>query len=784
MIYGTRIPAGLTHATVIADFDFEVYSEAGYRWDAERRRWTGPPGAPGSTKGLPVIGAAVYAQDPSTTPNALTYDLKDGRGRRFWRVGLPTPQDLFDHLAAGLLIEAWNVGFERWSWEEVCVKRWAWPPIPAGQYRCAMAKARAHSLPGALGNAAEVLGTSAQKLDNGPMLKFCTPRNPTKLDSRTRIEPLWTQADVDEVAADLTPPDLKPAALRAARAAIAEDITDTQAFAAYNDADVEVESQVSILIPDLSATELRYWQDDQTINKRGVQIDMGGVHDCIAIIEQAQRRYGDELATLTGGIKPSELKQLVGWLHGRGVHADSLDEDAITALLAGSLPPEARRALEIRAAVGSASVKKVFALRNRTTRSGRLHDMYVYHGARTGRPTGDGVQSTNLPKAGPNVYRCQCGKHHGAHTMTCGWCGTFTMRGPKAALEWNPAAAEDALACISHRSLDVLETMFGDAFLTVAGALRGLFIASDGNELVSSDFTAIEGVVIACLAGEQWRVDAFANDEPMYLLSAERMFGVSVAEMKAYAKEHGVHHPLRQKGKGGELGLNFGGWVDALRQFGVDGADDELKTTVLAWRAASPAIVQFWGGQKGGAGCRRFDDNLHGLEGMAVLAVQNPGQTFEVSRLDGTLSGVAYRSHGDVLYCRVPSGGIITYHRPRLEPSEQTWRGLSLSFEGWNTNPKQGPLGWVRMNTYSGKLAENVTQRVARDKQMGAIRRCEARGRFPVVMHTYDEIVAEVPIGTGSVVDLESLMTSPDSWNAGWPIKAAGGWVGRRYRKG
>lgn len=783
MTYGDRIPAGLTFATVIADFDFEVYSEAGYRWDAERSRWTGPPGAPGVTKGLPVIGAAVYAQDPTTVPNALAYDLKDGAGRRRWRTGSPPPLDLFDHIASGKLLEAWNVGFERWTWEEVCVKRWGWPPILAEQYRCAMAKARAHSLPGALGNAAVVLGTSTQKLDNASMKKFCMPRNPTKGDPRTRIEPLWTQADVDEAVADLISPDFKPAVQRALLAAITEDIADTQAFAEYNEGDVQTEAEVSALIPDLSAAELRYWQDDQTINKRGVQLDLDSVHNCIAIIEQAQRRYGDELATLTGGIKPSELKQLLGWLHGRGVHAESLDEDNVAVLLAGELPPEARRALEIRAAVGSASVKKVFAMRNRATRSGRLHDMYVFHGARTGRPTGDGVQSTNLPKAGPNIYRCECGRHHGAHTMTCGWCGKFTLRGPKASSEWKPAAAEDALVCISHRSLDVLETVFGDALLTVAGVLRGLFIASDGHELVSSDYTAIEGVVIACLAGEQWRIDAFTNDEPMYLLSAERMFGTPVAEMVEFARTNGVHHPLRQKGKGGELGLGFGGWINALRQFGVDGTDDELKDTVLAWRGASPALVQFWGGQKGGAGHRRFDDNMHGLEGMAVLAVQNPNQTFEVARLNGTLSGVAYRVHNDVLYCRVPSGGLITYHRPRLRQSDETWRGLSLSFEGWNSNPKMGPPGWTTMNTYSGKLAENVTQRVARDKQMAAISRCE-RGGFPVVMHTYDEIVAEVPIGTGSVVDLESVMTTPDPWNEGWPLKAAGGWVGRRNRKG
>ena len=131
----------------------------------------------------------------------------------------------------------------------------------------------------------------------------------------------------------------------------------------------------------------------------------------------------------------------------------------------------------------------------------------------------------------------------------------------------------------------------------------------------------------------------------------------------------------------------------------------------------------------------------------------------------------------------MPSGTFITYHRPRLEQSKKSWRGLSLSFEGWNTNPKSGPLGWVRMNTYSGKLAENVTQKAARDIQMNAIRNCERDGAYPIVMHTYDELVAEVPKGRGSVEELEARMTDVPPWAKGWPIKAAGGWRDGRYQK-
>ena len=782
---GDQTPAGLTVSTELADMDFETYSAAGYEWDDEAGRWRSPDGAPGTKRGLEVTGAAVYTEHPTFEILCLRYDLKDGTGSHLWRPGLPPPQRLFDHLAAGGLIEAWNAPFERWVWENHCTPALGWPPIRREQWRCAMAKARAHALPGKLSEAGWVLNTEVQKDARGQALlkKFSVPRNPTKGDPRLRNHPLWEPIEVTrEINRRCATPPRRT--LRLIENEVREDHADTLALDGYCATDIAAEAAISRRVPDLSAAELRYWQDDQAINKRGVQLDMAGVHDCIAVIRQAHARYGDEIRALTGGIAASEVQKLLGWLHSRGVHLDGLDEDQVAAGLR-MLPPgpcDERRVLEIRAALASASVKKVFAMRNQATRAGRLHDMYSFHGARTGRPTGSGVQSTNLPKAGPAVVKCpSCGKWHGAHTMWCGWCMTFTLRAPKSAKEWNPDAMEDALRALTYRSLDFITMLFGDALLTIAGCLRGLFIAAPGKKLVSSDFTAIEGVVIACLAGEKWRIDAFAEGAPMYLLSAERMYGTTVAEMLEYAKVNGHHHPLRQKGKGGELGLGFGGWINALRQFDVDGPDDELQDIVLKWREASPALVHLWGGQFGGPGRDRWAPHLFGLEGAAIQAVTSPGAVFPVMRLDGTDSGIAYLMHGDVLYCRVPSGGLITYHRPRVQPAEQSWRGLALSFEGWNTNAKYGPPGWQRMGTYSGKLAENVTQKVARDIQMGAINRCE-RGGYPVVMHTYDEIVAEVTEGT--VEALESLMTTLPPWAAGWPIKAAGGWCASRYRKG
>lgn len=744
--------------------DFETYSEAGYVWDDSRGRWVGPPGAPGTKRGLPVVGLANYARHRTTEVLCLAYW---SNGWQLWRPGLPPPSDLFAYLASGGIVEAWNSAFEWWVWNEVCARRYGWPPLPQGQLRCAMAKSRAHALPGSLALAGNVLGIEHGKDRDGARLlaKFSVPRNPTKADSRKRIRP-------------------------------EDDPEDAERLYAYCLRDVIAEFEASSRTPDLSPMELAYWQTDQRINRRGVQVDARAIEDCCTIVEQCVEQCDAELQALAG-CKTTELQQLKGWLHAQGVYVDTLDEDAIDAELSrDDLPAPARRALELRAAAGSASVKKVFAMRNRMTPDGRLHDLYNYHGARTGRPTGEGPQPTNLPRAGPNVLRCACGRHYGGHRDTCPWCGALRPAGTRAG-EWSHEAADDAMEAIRWRSREALDAVFGDALWTVAGCLRGLFMAAPGAELVSSDYTAIEGVVVACLAGEQWRIDAFTADAPMYLLSAERMYGVPVAEMQAYAKEHGKHHPLRQNGKSAELGLGFGGWVNALRQFDTPGTDDELKDIVLKWRAASPAIEWLWGGQTRGAAdairvnagrmqwCDRWDrtPEYFGLEGAAVLAIQRPDTPQPVARLDGTQSGVSYcyDPAQDCLICTVPSGGRITYHRPRLEPASQDWRGMSIRYEGYNTNPKQGAIGWVTMYLYGGKAAENVVQRTARDIQMHAIEQCERAG-YAVVLHTYDEIVCE---GSGLTVErLESIMRDVPAWARGWPIKAAGGWAGRAYRKG
>lgn len=789
---GTQFPAGLGRSTILPDMDYETYSEAGFFFDEARQKWHGPSDAAGAKKGLPVIGAANYATHPSTEVLKLAYNLKDGTGPKRWQPGRPPPYDLIEHVRSGQLIEAWNSSFEWWIWNYVCVPKYGWPPLSYLQVRCAQAKARAHCYPGKLDLAGPVMGLTVHKDKRGAALlkKYSMPRDPTKPDPSRR----W---------------------------ALLPGTPDDTAMTEYNDTDIVVEAEASHKCPDLEGEELEFWLADQLINRRGVAVDTAALQDCAAIVRQCLETFNAELRELTGGIvqKASELPALKAWLGTRGIHMGdgkgAMDEEAIEAaikkidawlVLAPGEPMalQARRALELRQLVGSASVKKVFAMINTQSPWGRLHDLFNYHGARTGRPTGEGPQPTNLPKAGPKVYRCLCGRHSGeAHKLSCPWCGLAVPPGKKLA-EWGPEAVDDALEVMKPRSLALVRHVFGDALLTVSGCLRGLFVAAEGKDLICSDFSSIEGVVTAALAGEDWRMEMFATHGKAYELSVSKITGTPFAEIMAHAgydtalpewwldvnrKHKGPHHPQRQTiGKVAELASGFGGWIGAWKRFGADEfmTDDEIKTAILAWRDASPAIVEFWGGQERGDWGRKYPE-LFGLEGMAVSAVLNPGVAYPVRRKDGSHTGVTYLMHGDALYCQIPSGRLLTYHRPRLQANTRGWGGqYSFTYEGYNTNSQMGAVGWVTMSAYGGKFCENVVQATARDIQRFAIINLERAG-YHVVLHIYDENCCEVPHGFGSVEEMEDIMARMPPWatyqGAPWPIRVSGGWRGLRYRK-
>lgn len=899
-------------------FDLESYSEAGFVWtDPNDKyplgRWVAPRGA--KQLGISAVGSAVYAEHPSTEVLCASYDLADGHGVRRWLPGQPMPADLRAHVEAGGTLEFHKADFEVGMWAAQLVTKHGWIPLPAGAARCSMAKAHVAQYPGALGNLGAVLGLETEKDKDGKRLiaKFCVPQQPIlglvdRKTGRVKREPV-----------------------SARRIYPYDDPEDFERLCAYCDTDVISQMQASDAMPDMEPHEVIAWQLDQQMNHRGLAVDRVGLRACIDILDQVIAQYGAECRALTG-FDATQLEKLKGWLAAYGVHTASLDSDAIDALLArDDLPAPARRVLELRALTGSASVKKTYAMEAQCSDDNRLRHLVIHHGTRPGRPTGSGPQPLNLPKAGPALVACECGRPHTPAALICPWCGEIGAPGRKA--KWAPWMVDHVLEIMECGSLAMVEQFFGDAMLAISGCLRGLFVAGPGHELVSTDYSSLQAVVAACLAGEQWRIDAFKRGDPIYLLGASKITGTPLSAYLDYYEQHGDHHPDRQKiGKVSELaclgaetlvwtrrpgkgfrqrwkrivdvaaddlvfdgvrwvahgGLikrgermveyhagiiatpdhkflvgrtwqrfdamnysrwskaasnawslfimpammttpspattqkvydlancgprnrfviatdygpvlahncGFQGWINSYKAFGSTEPDNVIRKQILAWREASPAIVEMWGGQWRGPPWRRERHELYGLEGMFIAAVQNPGQTF-------TYRGVSFcmEDGQDCLVIRLPQiDGIrrpLRYHEPRLAVSDRNTDELSISYMTWNSNPNYGRMGWVRMGTWGGRLFENVVMGVEVDIQRYGVKLLAKHG-YPMVLGVYDEDVVEIPMGKPLtlglppvegldpyVQEVEHLLGIMPPELADWPIRASGGWRGRRYRKG
>ena len=748
---GTRYRAGIGVSTVLPDFDFETFSEAGHVWNPYLGKWESLPGIAKQNKGLKVVGTRNYVQHPSFEVLSLAWNLKDGTHGKWWRPeptlmndrALPKfsrltkhlhPEELLDHVASGRILEAWGAYFEWQVWNFHCVPVLGWPELKQEQMRCAMAKARASAYPGSLDNAGNVLKLTERKDPEGKRLigKLTVPRNPTKANQALR----WTPFTASE---------------------------DFQKFYEYNKQDIRTESEASLKIPDLTPRELRVWQTDFRINMRGMQVDRDVIEDCICIIEQAEFKYNAELRFYTYGAvtEASQVAKIVAWAKTRGVYLENLGEEALAAALKRTdYPEDVLRVLRIRQMLAFGSVKKFYTLRAQSTPEGRLYDQYVYYGAHPGLWNGHGVQPANL------------------------YSGIFKK----------PEEVERAIALIRTRRLELLEWEYPghDALEIVASCLRSMFIAKPGHRLISADFSSIQAVATSCMANEKWRIDAFRTHGTLYYSMASMLTGKSLDYYAEYKKIHKKHHPDRQDwGKLPVLSGDFGAWIDGWKRFGADeilGSDQNIKAAILRTRAAQPNIVNFWGGQTVDKFQHTERQHLYGLEGAALSAILQPGACFS-SNPESRL-GVLYQMHEDTLYCHPPSGGYIRYHAPRVQKSQRDYASpweLAMSYEGWNSNQQKGPVGWLRMSMYGGIFTQNTISHMCREIQADALCRLEDHG-YPVVMHTHDENVTEVLKGVGSKEEYLSLVRILPDWaicedGQPWPIKVPDAWEAERYGK-
>jgi DNA polymerase len=297
---------------------------------------------------------------------------------------------------------------------------------------------------------------------------------------------------------------------------------------------------------------------------------------------------------------------------------------------------------------------------------------------------------------------------------------------------------ELARELVKQGRFEDIELLYDSTPNVLSELIRTAFIPKPGCRFVVADFSAIEARVMGWLSGEEWVLDVFRGDGKLYEMTASRMFGIPMSEI-------GKGSPERAKGKVASLSCQYGGSTNGLISMGaldMGLTEDELPPLVAAWRKANPHMVQFW-----------WD-----VDAAAIKAVTEKQKT--------KVGKIIFEYKSGILFITLPSGRKLSYVKPRMAVNKFGRDGLT--YEGISENKK-----WSRIETYGPKLVENIVQGTARDLLAEAMLRVEKKG-YPIVMHCHDEIIAEVPEGTGSVEEMCEIMAVQPEWAEGLPLRADG----------
>lgn len=507
-------------------------------------------------------------------------------------------------------------------------------------------------------------------------------------------------------------------------------------FKEYNGQDVVTEMEIDRRLSafPVPAFVQKQWETDLTMNARGVAADMEMVSGALVIGATVKSQLMAEARQLSGLDNPNSIKQLARWLTEAtdgDTEITSVTKETVATMLKQPQPANVQRMLEIRQELGKTSTKKYDALETCIADDGRVRGLLQFYGAnRTGRWAGRLVQVQNLPR-------------------------TYTHPLPP------------ARQLVKDRNIDGLRLMYGSINDTLSQLIRTAFVATPGNVLIDADFSAIEARVISWLAGQEWRLEVFRTHGKIYEASASQMFHVPIEKIKKGNPEYA----LRQRGKVAELALGYQGGVSAMRRMDTghnldDLSDDEVKGIVDRWRETNSMIRDLWSI----------------VDSAAVTVITNGGA--QTIRSETTDAVVTLACELDVItgtrYMAIllPSGRKLYYPSPEIGVNR--WGNPSVSYMGQNQTTKR----WERVETYGGKLVENIVQAIARDCLAIAIENLEAQG-LHVVFHIHDEVVIDTPAWGDEDTMLDTvtkIMTKPIPWAQALPLNADG-WVDKFFKK-
>lgn len=495
-----------------------------------------------------------------------------------------------------------------------------------------------------------------------------------------------------------------------------------EAYKAYCAQDVVAEMAIIESSKTFESTEVERlnYVLDQKINDRGVTVDTKMALNAIDIDNRFKAEVTEKLKDLTGLVNPNSVAQLKKWLSSElQIEVTTLAKDHVQTLIKEHKSGVAVEVLKLRELGSKTSTKKFEAMVRYAVEAGTAHGLLQFYGG----------------------------------SRTGRWAGRAVQLQN---LPRNKMKGLDvARNLVRDGDYEMLAIMHDNIPKVLSELIRTALTASEGKVLAVADYSAIEGRITAWLSGEQWRLDVFAGDGKIYEASAASMFNVPIESIDK-TTEYG--DALRQKGKIAELALGFGGSVGALKTMGGEAmglSESEMKSIVDKWRRASPKIVEMW---------EDFEDCA-----LQALKTRKP--------VVSDFKDISFNFEQGCLTILLPSGRKLIYQSAVL--SKNRWNGESIKYKGLNQDTKQ--WGWVE--TYGGKLSENIIQAIARDLLADGMRRVDAAG-FDIVMHVHDEVVCDIEnLSVDFVLEnLCRILGEPVPWAKGLSTPAEG-FITRYYKK-
>lgn len=488
-------------------------------------------------------------------------------------------------------------------------------------------------------------------------------------------------------------------------------------YVEYNKYDVLAEREIYNILEkyEIPQSERDLYVLDQKINDRGICIDLDLAESAIEVDTAYTDILVEQAKSLTGLANPNSLIQIRNFILAEtGERVESLAKGAIDDLIFtfGDFP-RVVELLNIRKKLSKTSIKKYYAMKNCAGKDNRVRGTFQFYGAnRTGRWAGRLLQLQNLSKNHID----------------------------------NLSLARESLRT---RDWEVLYMLYDDVSDLLSQLVRTGLIAPEGYTFSVADFSAIEARVISWLAGEEWRMDVFRGDGKIYEATGARMFNVPITTITKGSE-------LRQKSKISELALGYEGGVGALARMGGEKmglSEPEMTTLVRNWRLANPAIVEMWA-----------ELNQAALD---VVRTHRP--------IYATPQKLLFECDGAYMTIRLPSGRKLFYKSPIIREKcvgRSTRKIASVYYQGVIQTTKQ----WGYLDTYGGKLAENVVQAIARDLLAFTMINLDKAG-YPIVMHVHDEVIVEIP-RDGHEQDnynrMVSIMKQVPDWASDLPLNADG----------